>query len=54
MAIVDNLGRTVHTSTLHTAGTVVYTIRTDRLAAGLYTVVFSGNGQTIARRLVVK
>ena len=54
VAIVDNLGRTVHTSTLHTAGTVVYTIRTDRLAAGLYTVVFSGNGQTIARRLVVK
>ena len=54
VAIIDNLGRTVHTSTLHTAGTIVYTIRTDRLAAGLYTVVFTGNGQTIARRLVVK
>ena len=54
VAIIDNLGRTVHTSTLQTTGTVVYSIRTDRLAAGLYTVVFSGNGQTIARRLVVK
>ena len=54
VAIIDNLGRTVHTSTLQTAGTIVYTIRTERLAAGLYTVVFSGNGQTIARRLVVK
>ena len=54
VAIIDNLGRTVHTSTLHTAGTIVYTIRTDRLAAGLYTVVFTGNGQTITRRLVVK
>ena len=54
VAIIDNLGRTVHTSTLHTAGTIVYTIRTDRLTAGLYTVVFSSNGQTITRRLVVK
>ena len=54
VAIIDNLGRTVHTSTLHTAGTIVYTIRTDRMASGLYTVVFTGNGQTISRRLVVK
>ncbi len=54
VAIIDNLGRTVHTSTLHTAGTIVYTIRTDRLAAGLYTVVFTGNGQSITRRLVVQ
>ncbi len=54
VAIIDNLGRTVHTSTLQTAGSIVYTIRTDRLAAGLYTVVFSTNGQTVSRRLVVK
>ena len=54
VAIIDNLGRTVHTSTLQTAGSIVYTIRTDRLAAGLYTVVFSTHGQTVSRRLVVK
>lgn len=52
--IIDNLGRTVHTSSLQTAGSVVFSIRTDKLATGLYTVAFVGNGQKVMRRLVVE
>jgi agmatine/peptidylarginine deiminase len=52
--IIDNLGRTIHSTQLQTAGSIVFTIRTDKLASGIYTVRFSGNGQTIARRLMVR
>ena len=52
--IIDNLGRTIHSSQLQTAGNIVFTIRTSTLPSGIYTVRFSGMGQTIARRLVVK
>lgn len=52
--ILDNLGRKVHSTTLQTAGSIVFSIRTDKLSAGLYSVVFSGNGQRLVRRLVVK
>lgn len=54
VTIVDNMGRTVHTTALQTAGSIQFSIRTDRLASGLYTVIFSGNGQRVVRRLVVK
>lgn len=52
--IFDNLGRKVHGSTLQTAGSIVFSIRTEKLSAGLYNVVFSGNGQRVVRRLIVK
>lgn len=54
VTIVDNMGRTVHTAALQTAGSINFSIRTDRLATGIYNVIFSGNGQNIVRRLVVK
>ena len=54
VTIVDQSGRTVHTSSLQAAGSIVYTVNASRLATGIYTVVFEGNGQRIARRLVVK
>lgn len=52
--IIDNLGRTVHSSQLQTAGSIVFTIRTSALPSGIYTVRFSGMGKTVARRLVVR
>ena len=52
--IIDNAGRTVHSSHLQTAGSILFTIRTDRLPSGIYTVRFAGNGNTIVRRLVVQ
>lgn len=54
VSIIDAQGRTCHRSTLQANGTVVYTIDCARLAKGLYTVVFSGNGTKVARRLVVE
>ena len=54
VTIVDNSGRTVHTSSLQSAGQIVFTINTNRLASGVYNVVFSGNGNRIVRRLIVK
>jgi len=54
VTIIDNLGRTVHSTQLQTAGNIVFRIRTDRLASGLYTVVFRNGAQTIVRRLMVQ
>lgn len=54
IAVVDNMGRTVHTTQIRTAGSIRFSIRTDKLATGVYSVVFSGNGQRVVRRLVVK
>lgn len=54
VTIIDNMGRTVHTTSLQTAGNITFSIRADRLASGIYSVVFSGNGQQVVRRLVVK
>ncbi len=54
VAIYDNLGRQVHTASLHTAGSIVFTIRTDKLASGIYNVVFSGNGTRVVRRMIVQ
>ena len=54
VTIYDNMGRTVHTTQLNTAGSIVFTIRTDKLAAGIYNVVFAGNGTRVLRRMVVQ
>jgi len=52
--IIDQVGRLVHHALMQSAGTVVFTIRTASLAPGIYTVRFATNGQTAARRLVVR
>ncbi|MBR5353443.1 MAG: agmatine deiminase family protein [Bacteroidales bacterium] len=54
VTVIDNMGRTLHTSHLQTAGRIVFSINTGKLASGIYTVVFSGNGQKVTRRLVVQ
>ena len=54
VTIYDNMGRLVHTTSLSTAGSIVFTVNTGKLASGLYNVVFSGNGTQVVRRLIVK
>ena len=54
VSIIDQSGRTVHTSSLQAAGSIVYTINASRLASGVYTVVFNGDSQRIARKLIVQ
>ena len=54
VSIIDLSGRTVHTSTLQTAGQVIYTINASRLAAGQYTVVFQSRDSRIVRKLIVQ
>ena len=53
-AIIDNVGRTVHTGSLQSAGHILFTIRTDRLTPGIYTVRFSQGTTQTTRRLVVR
>ena len=54
VTIIDNSGRTVHTSSLQTAGQIVFTINASRLASGVYNVVFSNGNSRVVRRLIVK
>lgn len=54
VTIVDNSGRTVHTSSLQAAGQIEYTLDAKRLAAGIYNVVFSNGDKRVVRRLIVK
>ena len=54
VSIIDQSGRTVHTSALQAAGQIVYTINASRLAAGAYTVVFDNGNQRIVRKLIVQ
>ena len=54
VAIVDASGRMVHTSSLQTAGTVLYTINTALLPTGIYSVVFYNGSERVVRRLIVK
>ena len=54
VTIINNSGRTIHTSSLQAAGQIVYTINASRLAAGIYNVVFIGNDSKVVRRLIVK
>lgn len=52
VTIVDAAGRTVHTSSLQAAGSIVYSINTSRLASGMYTVVFQNDDLRIVRKLI--
>lgn len=52
--IIDLTGRTIHTSTLQVSGSIVYTINAQRLAKGIYNVVFSSKTGKIVRKLVVE
>ena len=54
VSIVDLSGRTVHTSSLHTSGSILYTINTSLLPSGTYIVLFQGEGAQVARKLIVK
>ena len=54
VTIIDNSGRTIHTSSLNAAGHIDYTIQASRLASGVYNVVFSNGDSRIVRRLIVK
>ena len=54
VSIVDLSGRTVHTSSLHTCGSILYTINTSLLPSGTYIVLFQGEGAQVARKLIVK
>ena len=54
VTIIDQSGRTVHTSSLQASGQIEYTISTARLASGVYNVVFSNNDSRVVRRLIVK
>ena len=52
--IVDAAGRTVHTSSLQAAGSILYTINTAKLPSGIYSVVFQNGSDRVVRRLIVK
>ena len=54
VTIIDLSGRTIHTSSLQTAGQIVYTINASLLPSGIYHVVFSNNDSKIVRKLIVK
>ena len=54
VSIIDPLGRTIHSTSLSAAGHIQYTIHANRLAAGVYLVVFSNKESRIVRRLIVK
>lgn len=54
VTIYDNMGRLVHNTSLNTAGSIVFTVRTSMLASGVYNVVFSNGSVRVVRRLVVK
>jgi hypothetical protein len=54
VTIVDQSGRTVHSTSLKAAGQVVFNIETSRLSAGMYTVVFQNGSERVARKLIVK
>lgn len=54
VTIIDNSGRTIHTTTLQAAGQIVFTINTSRLVTGVYNIVFSNGNSRIVRRLIVK
>ena len=54
VSIIDNLGRTVHTTALNAAGSITFTIEAGKLAKGIYNVVFTNHDNRIVRRLVVE
>lgn len=54
VSIIDQSGRTIHTSSLMAAGHIEYTINAGKLASGVYNVVFSNKDARVVRRLIVK
>ena len=52
--ILDNTGRTIHSTQLQSAGRITFNVAASRLSSGVYHVVFTNNGQRVVRRLVVK
>ena len=52
--ILDNAGRTIHSTRLQSAGRIVFNINTARLGSGVYHVVFTQGSQRIVRKLAVK
>lgn len=54
VSIIDQSGRTIHTSSLMAAGHIEYTINAGKLASGVYNVVFSSKDARVVRRLIVK
>ena len=53
--VVDMAGQTVHQSQLTVSGDIVYTIDTQKLHKGVYSVVFTANdGTRTVRRIVVQ
>jgi len=51
---VDMMGRVAHRSTLNASGDIIYNVDTQKLASGLYHVVFQNSNERIVRRLMVK
>ncbi len=54
VSIVDEMGRVAHRSNLEAAGSIVYSIDTEKLNSGIYHVVFQSKEERIVRRLIVK
>ena len=54
VVIVDAMGRTVHRTSLHADGDIVFNVDTQRLGSGIYHVVFQNRDERVVRRLVVK
>ena len=52
--IVDLTGRTIYHSTIQPEGDIIYTLNTNRLAKGVYSVVFSSPEGQVVRRLVIE
>ena len=52
--IIDAAGRTIHTSSLKSAGSIIYTIDASRLEHGQYTVVFTSDSERVVRKLIIK
>ena len=53
VTIVDAAGRTVHSSSLQAAGSILYTVNTAKLPSGIYSVVFQNKTDRVVRKLIV-
>ena len=54
IVLYDNLGRTVHRSTLQGTDRFLFSISTDGLPSGIYTAVFQCRNRCVVRRLAVR
>ena len=53
VTIVDAAGRTVHSSSLQAAGSILYTVNTAKLPSGIYSVVFQNKTDRVVRKLII-